>query len=48
MGRQSKSTNENDFAAAKTTEIAAIAGQKILFSKRGSMRLCSEVARSEK
>ena len=30
------------FRTAKTTEIAAIAGQKILFSQRGSMRLCSE------
>jgi hypothetical protein len=30
------------------TEIAAIAGQKILCSKRGSIMLCSEVARSEK
>ena len=33
------------FRTAKTTEIAAIAGQKILFSQRGSMMLCSEVAR---
>ena len=36
------------FRNAKTTEIAAIAGQKILFSQRVSMRACSELARSEK
>jgi hypothetical protein len=32
------------FRTAKTTEITAIAGQKILFSGRVSMRLCSDVA----
>jgi hypothetical protein len=45
-GQVSLPTRER-FRTANTTEITAIAGQKILFSGRASMMLSSEVARPE-